>query len=410
MNLGLVRDDFSFEAGKSFSSLFDQPDFSDVTLVCEDQKYISAHKVILASGSSFLKNVLSLNPHPKPLIYLRLKLSDLEEIVRFIYTGQCKVAQDDLDGFLEIAKSLEICGIANNEDSNDAKSYETVNNANNEASKTIISEIDNLSKNAEDKDYKVDGAFENGINEKNNRIKEETDKSEVKHESEENADLSCNKCDLTFETNPQLKEHMREAHLYCCKKLFSSVRSLKTHKWAQRNKEADESHKSDHRTTKVDSDLHYPETEEKLSFFGSGRKKNQAYDKYFYTFSRHIAPSETIDSTNSDRVKNYRCSNEKNFWCRVLLKTTADGKVLYRKGIHNHEAIPALVQVQKLEEEKLEEMLRNPETASAKNLLLSISKEILNPQMAAFASTHATLARKLQRRLKEMKKVSAHLD
>ena len=62
-----------------------------------------------------------------------------------------------------------------------------------------------------------------------------------------------------------------------------------------------------------------------------------------------------------------------------------------------------LVQVQKLEAEKLEEMLRNPETACAKNLLLSISKEILNPEMAAFASSLATLAKKLQRRLKEMK-------
>ena len=57
MNLGLVREDFSFEAAKTLSSLFDQPDFSDVTLVCEDQKQIPAHKVILASASPFIKNI-----------------------------------------------------------------------------------------------------------------------------------------------------------------------------------------------------------------------------------------------------------------------------------------------------------------------------------------------------------------
>ena len=57
--------------------------------------------------------------------------------------------------------------------------------------------------------------------------------------------------------------------------------------------------------------------------------------------------------------------------------------------------------------EKLEEMLRNPETASPRNLLLSISKEILNPEMASFASSLTTLAKKLQRRLKEMKQVPA---
>ena len=76
---------------------------------------------------------------------------------------------------------------------------------------------------------------------------------------------------------------------------------------------------------------------------------------------------------------------------------------MHRKGTHNHEAKPALVQVQKLEAEKLEEMLKNPETASAKNLLLSISRKILNPEMAAFASSYATLAKKLQLNLKKMK-------
>ena len=279
--LRLVKDDFRFEAPKTLCSLFDQPDFSDVTLVSEDQKQILAHKVILASGSLFFKNILTLNPHPKPLIYLRLKFSDLQEIVSFIYTGQCKVAQDDLDGFLEIAKSLEIVGVANDEDvkvSNITNlfSLETVNNVNDEACEVV-----DVSKNVENKDCKVGGTFENGIGEKNNKIirEEETDNT-----SEENSDLFCNKCDLTFETNPQLKEHMREVHLYCYNKLFSSRRSLKTHKWVQSNKEADEKHKNEHRSTKTDPDLHYPETEEKLSFFGSGRKKNQCFDKYFFTF------------------------------------------------------------------------------------------------------------------------------
>ena len=62
MNLGLVREDFSFEAAKTLSSLFDQPDFSDVTLVCEDQKQIPAHKVMLASASPFIKNITEFSP------------------------------------------------------------------------------------------------------------------------------------------------------------------------------------------------------------------------------------------------------------------------------------------------------------------------------------------------------------
>ena len=139
MNLGLVRNDFSFEAAKTLRSLFEQPDFSDVTLVCEDQKQILAHKVILASGSPFFKNILSLNPHPKPLIYLRVKFSDLQAIVNFIYTGQCKVAQNELDEFLEIAKSLQIVGIFNDEGLKVTKKINDADpeNVNDEASVTI---------------------------------------------------------------------------------------------------------------------------------------------------------------------------------------------------------------------------------------------------------------------------------
>ena len=291
MNLGLVRDNFRFEAAKTLSSLFDQPDFSDVTLVSEDQKQILAHKVILASGSPFFKNVLSLNSHPKPLIYLRVKFSDLQEIVRFIYTGQCKVAQDDLDVFLEIAKSLNICGIANDEDTKVTKisnynSLETVNNVSDEVCENI-SELNTVSENQanyENKDNEVDGTFEKSINEKNNREEETDDVYEVKVEPEESAEKTdpfCNECKLTFQTDPQVKEHMSKDHLFCCNKLFSSVKSLKSHKWVQHNKKADESHEKEH---KIDPELHYPETDEKMAFFGSGRKKNQAYDKYFFTF------------------------------------------------------------------------------------------------------------------------------
>ena len=288
MNLGLVRNDFSFEAAKTLSSLFDQPDFSDVTLVCEDQKQILAHKVILASGSPFFKNILALNPHPKPLIYLRVKFLDLQAIVSFMYTGQCKVAQNELDRFLEIAKSLDIGGLAKDEDVK-VTNNETVNNANDEASATEISEsvFENQTFD-ENKVNEVDETFERIINEKNNRItreKETADSCEIKEEPKEDTEKrtpSCNECMLTFQTHPQLKEHMSKDHLYCCDKIFSSKKSLRSHKWVQHNQKADGSLKNEPKN--VNPDLHYPETEENLSFFGIGRRENQAYDKHFFTF------------------------------------------------------------------------------------------------------------------------------
>ena len=160
------------------------------------------------------------------MIYLRLKFSDLQEIVSFIYTGQCKVAQDDLDGFLEIAKNLEIVGVANDEDVN----------------VTQISD-DNEPENVNGKATEIN---------KNNSItrKEETDNLyEIKGEPKENAGFYCNECGKTF----------------------SSAKSLSSHKWV-------------HSTKSGIRDAYFPEDEEQLTFFKSGRKEAMAYDKNFYCF------------------------------------------------------------------------------------------------------------------------------
>ena len=63
-----------------FRALFTDTDFTDVTLACEENKQISAHKVVLSSCSEMLKKILLDNPHPNPLIYLQgLTIRDLEQ-------------------------------------------------------------------------------------------------------------------------------------------------------------------------------------------------------------------------------------------------------------------------------------------------------------------------------------------
>ena len=51
-------------------SMLLSPDFTDVTLVSDDQKQIQAHKVILSYCSSVFKTMIKDNPHPMPLIYM----------------------------------------------------------------------------------------------------------------------------------------------------------------------------------------------------------------------------------------------------------------------------------------------------------------------------------------------------
>ena len=87
-------------------------DFLDVTLVCDGDKQIQAHKVVLASFSSFFKSLLRNNPHQHPLIYLKgLDMEDLQAIISFIYTGEVTVGEESLDKILEISRDLEIKGL-----------------------------------------------------------------------------------------------------------------------------------------------------------------------------------------------------------------------------------------------------------------------------------------------------------
>merc|ERR1719244_1471966 len=70
---------------------------------------IKAHKVVLSSSSEFFKNILTMNRHETPLIYLKdIKHDILNYLLKFIYIGQCELTQDNLDLFLSTGKDLKI--------------------------------------------------------------------------------------------------------------------------------------------------------------------------------------------------------------------------------------------------------------------------------------------------------------
>ena len=83
--LCLNWNDFQDNVKSAFGNLRDDQDFADVTLACEDGQKIEAHKVILAASSPVLQNLLNLNKHPHPLIYMRgMKSEDLSAIIDFL--------------------------------------------------------------------------------------------------------------------------------------------------------------------------------------------------------------------------------------------------------------------------------------------------------------------------------------
>ena len=105
--LTISRNDFEKEASKTFRGLFAEEDFRDVTLVSADSKLISAHKVVLSSISPFFRKIFKL--HQSPLIFLKgVNSLDLDLLLRFIYLGECQVAEESLSTFLELGEELEV--------------------------------------------------------------------------------------------------------------------------------------------------------------------------------------------------------------------------------------------------------------------------------------------------------------
>ena len=111
-NFSLIWEDFQENVSKSFSNLREDRVFSDVTLVCEDNRQVAAHRVVLSFCSPLLLSVLRSLKHPQPLIYFwGVRLQQLEAVLDFCYRGQVSVNTLELDDFIRVAKILGIKGI-----------------------------------------------------------------------------------------------------------------------------------------------------------------------------------------------------------------------------------------------------------------------------------------------------------
>jgi len=111
--LCLKWNDFQANYCESLRDMRGDQDFADVTLACEGDVQIEAHKIILSASSPFFKNVLKKNKHSHPLIFLKgLKNTLLVSILDFIYDGEVNIAHDDLNEFLAAAEDLKVKGLS----------------------------------------------------------------------------------------------------------------------------------------------------------------------------------------------------------------------------------------------------------------------------------------------------------
>ena len=236
--LFLRWNDFHENTIAAFKDLKNDSEFTDVTLACEDGQQIETHKVVLFSSSPFLKNLLKKNKHPHPLIYVRgLKFEDLANILDFLYLGEVRVFQENLESFLELAKELQLKGLTEKEeviskDCNEVspqekkqkeESYFLPDNENKKEIPTTVSIRDNKMK-LEDLDDQIESMMmiTDKVDQRGYTLVmcsiccKELTKSHMKDHIEskhlEGLSHSCDTCGKTSKTRVALRMHKRNQH------------------------------------------------------------------------------------------------------------------------------------------------------------------------------------------------------
>ena len=134
----LKWNDFHSNIAKSYILLRNEEYLQDVTLMGDDHKQISAHKLVLSASSDYFKDIFKNNKHSHPFFCLDgIKNHDLNNILDYIYNGEVQIYQENMDQFLSIAQRFKLKGLLGN--------LETVTNDN-----------DNYQKNGNIPDDKID--------------------------------------------------------------------------------------------------------------------------------------------------------------------------------------------------------------------------------------------------------------
>ena len=112
----LKWNDFTSNVSHSFSKLRNETKMADVTLMGNDHKLVSAHKLVLSACSEFFKNIFMNNSNNNNLVLFLdgVDSTGITLMLDYIYQGEAQIYQEYLDGFLELAKKFQLDSLLEN--------------------------------------------------------------------------------------------------------------------------------------------------------------------------------------------------------------------------------------------------------------------------------------------------------
>jgi len=241
----LKWNDFQQSVVTNFTELRDDHNFSNVTVSCDGNQSIEAHKIILAASSPVFQDILINNKHSHPFVYMRgVKYKDLLSVIDFIYHGQVTLKQDNLENFMNLAIDLQLKGLA--------EQYDYKESLEQDVKKVLPVDLPIVIDDKENDEIpKLDSAVKNnpGSSIPDRSILSNNDNSVIVKEEEElnrtidsmvekvNGEWKCSVCGKIAMTKQNLRGHIEYNHTeglpnVCnfCGKEFKSRRGLHAHK------------------------------------------------------------------------------------------------------------------------------------------------------------------------------------
>lgn len=85
----------------------------DVTISCEG-KFIKAHKMVLSACSPYFQELFRVHEVAHPVIIMNgVRFADLKQVIEFMYKGEIKILETELEKLLSVAENLQVKGLSN---------------------------------------------------------------------------------------------------------------------------------------------------------------------------------------------------------------------------------------------------------------------------------------------------------
>ena len=191
-------------------NLLQEKHFADVTLVSDDELQVTAHKVVLSACSPLFRNLLLNNPHPHPLLYMRgIKHQQLQAILQFMYSGEARIGQEDIDEFIAVGRELKVKDLSNNSVDVNAKTDDITDLEDKQRQKSETYQVDNL-ENTDDpyNSTNSDISVTEDIAEEENK-----NRTQITTKDEANDGFHyCHLCEIKTVSKGSLKMHIESIH------------------------------------------------------------------------------------------------------------------------------------------------------------------------------------------------------